>query len=54
VAEASAPLLFGLLLAAIGAQAVLVTAGLCLSALASLLLLRARPAPDRALPSASD
>jgi hypothetical protein len=51
VAEASAPLLFGLLLAAIGAQAVLVTAGLCLSALASLLLLRARPAPDRVLPS---
>ncbi len=54
IAEASAPLLFGLLLAAIGSQAVLVTAGLCLSAFASLLLLRARPAPDRALPSAGN
>jgi hypothetical protein len=47
VAEASAPLLFGMLLTAIGSEAVIVTAGLCLSAFASLLLLRARPAPDR-------
>ena len=54
IAEASAPLLFGLLLTAIGIKAVLVTAGLCLSAFASLLLLRARPAPDRALPSAGN
>jgi hypothetical protein len=54
VAEASAPLLFGLLLAAIGAEAVLVTAGLCLSALASLLLLRTRSAPDRTVPSAGN
>jgi hypothetical protein len=51
IAEASAPLLFGLLLTAIGSQAVLVTAGLCLSAFASLLLLRAHLAPDRAVPS---
>ena len=52
IAEASAPLLFGLLLAAIGRQAVLVTAGLCLSAFGSLWLLRTRPATDRVLPSA--
>ncbi len=51
IAEASAPLVFGVLLNAIGSQAVLVTAGLCLSAFASLLLLRVRRAPDRALPS---
>jgi hypothetical protein len=54
IAEASAPLLFGLLLAAIGSQAVLVTGGLCLSAFASLLLLRARRTPDRAVPSAGN
>lgn len=54
IAEASAPLLFGLLLAALGAEAVLVTSALCLSAFASLLLLRARPAPDPALPSAGN
>jgi predicted MFS family arabinose efflux permease len=54
IAEASAPLLFGLLMQAVGDAAVLVTSGLCLSALASLLLLRARPAPDRALPSAGN
>ena len=51
IAEASAPLLFGLLLAALGSEAVLVTAALCLSAFASLLLLRARSAPDRVAPS---
>ena len=38
----------------VGTGAVLVTAGLCLSAFASLLLLRVRPAPDRALPSAGN
>ena len=54
IAEASAPLLFGLLLAAIGRQAVLVTAGLCLSAFGSLWLLRTRPATDRVLPSAGN
>jgi hypothetical protein len=53
-AKASAPRLFGFLLTAIGSEAVLVTAGLCLSAFASLLLLPARPAPDRALPSAGN
>ncbi|MGE0259512.1 MAG: MFS transporter [Alphaproteobacteria bacterium] len=51
IAEASAPLLFGLLIAWIGGEAVLVTAGLCLSAFASLLLLRARRVPQRALTS---
>ena len=54
IAEASAPLLFGLLMAAIGSEAVLVTAGLCLSAFASLLLLRVRQAPDRTVPSAGN
>ncbi len=54
IAEASAPLLFGFLLTAIGSRAVLVTTGLCLSAFASLLLLRVRPVPDRALPSAGN
>ena len=47
VAEASAPLLFGMLMAALGSEAVLITAGLCLSAFASLLLLRARQTPNR-------
>src|SRR3954453_20621863 len=42
IAEASAPLLVGLLMATVGDAAVLVTAALCLSAFASLLLLRAR------------
>jgi MFS family permease len=54
IAEASAPLLFGLLLSAMGSRAVLVTAGLCLSAFASLLLLRARSARHRVLPSAGN
>jgi MFS family permease len=44
IAEASAPLLFGLLLDRVGVNAVLVSAGLCLAAFASLLLLRVRPA----------
>ena len=43
IAEASAPLLFGLLLDHIGVNAVLVSGGLCLAAFASLLLLRVRP-----------
>jgi len=51
VAEASAPLLFGLLIDRIGVNAVLVSAGLCLAAFASLLLLRLRPAPATAAAS---
>jgi MFS family permease len=43
IAEASAPLLFGLLIDGIGVNAVLVSAALCLAAFASLLLLRVRP-----------
>lgn len=54
IAESSAPLLFGLLIAALGSSAVLVTAALCLSAFFSLFLLRARPARGRALPSPGD
>jgi MFS family permease len=53
IAEASAPLLFGLLLDRIGVNAVLVSAALCLAAFASLLLLRVRPAASPA-PAASD
>jgi MFS family permease len=48
IAEASAPLLFGLLIDRIGVNAVLVSAGLCLAAFASLLLLRVRPAASPA------
>ncbi|MGD9615093.1 MAG: MFS transporter [Alphaproteobacteria bacterium] len=54
IAEASAPLLFALLLAAIGSEAVLVTAGICLSAFASLGLLRARAVPRPAMSSADN
>jgi len=53
VAESSAPLLFGLLMDRLGVDAVLVSAGLCLAAFASLLLLRLRPA-TAAAPVASD
>jgi hypothetical protein len=53
VAEASAPLLFGLLIDRIGVNAVLVSAGLCLAAFASLLLLRVQPAAAAA-PAACD
>jgi hypothetical protein len=42
-AQAFAPLLFGLLLEAIGVWALLVSAGLCLAALGALLCLRAKP-----------
>jgi hypothetical protein len=49
IAEAGAPLLFGLLMSAIGGAAVVVTSALCLSAFASLLLLRARPAAEPAI-----
>ena len=42
-AQAFAPLLFGLLLDAIGVSALLVTAGLCLAALGALLCLRPKP-----------
>ena len=52
VAESSAPLLFGLLLDRMGVDAVLVSAGLCLAAFASLLLLRVR-AGAAAAPAAS-
>jgi hypothetical protein len=41
--QASAPLLFGLLLDAIGLSALIVSAGLCLAALAALLCLRREP-----------
>jgi hypothetical protein len=51
VAEASAPVLFGMLLAGIGSNAVLATAALCLSAFASLWLLRVRAARSPAVPS---
>jgi MFS family permease len=53
IAESSAPLLFGLLIDGIGVNAVLVSAGLCLAAFASLLLLRVRTATSTA-PAASD
>ena len=43
-AQAFAPLLFGLLLGAMGVSVVYVSAALCLAALAALLCLRARPA----------
>jgi predicted MFS family arabinose efflux permease len=42
-AQAFAPLLFGLLLDAIGLSALIVSAGLCLAALGALLSLRAKP-----------
>ena len=42
-AQAFAPLLFGLLLEAIGVWALLVSAGLCLAALGALLCLHAKP-----------
>jgi MFS family permease len=53
VAESAAPLLFGLLIDRMGVDAVLVSAGLCLAAFASLLLLRVRPTPVTAA-AASD
>jgi len=43
-AQAFAPLLFGLLLDAIGVSALFISAGLCLAALAALLCLRSNPA----------
>ncbi|MGE5270927.1 MAG: MFS transporter [Thiohalocapsa sp.] len=52
LALSAAPLLFGLLLDAVGAEAVVLSAGLSLAAFASLLLLRPRPAP--AVPAAAD
>ena len=51
IAQSSAPFLFGLLLSHIGAQAVTVSAGLCVAAFASLLLLRPAPAAVPAAPS---
>jgi MFS family permease len=42
-AQAFAPLLFGLLLDAIGVSALFISAGLCLAALAALLCLRSKP-----------
>jgi MFS family permease len=42
-AQAFAPLLFGLLLDAVGVSALLVSAGLCLAALSALFCLRAKP-----------
>ena len=46
-AQAFAPLLFGLLLDAIGLSALIVSAGLCLAALGALLCLRNEPVVDR-------
>jgi len=43
-AQAFAPILFGLLLDAMGVSAIFISAGLCLAALGALLCLRARPA----------
>lgn len=43
--QSAAPFLFGLLLARVGVPAVALSAGLCLSAFAALLLLRVRAAP---------
>ena len=51
IAQSAAPFLFGLLLARVGVHAIAVSAGLSLTAFASLLLLRARVAPA-ALPAA--
>jgi MFS family permease len=45
-AQAFAPLVFGLLLDAMGASVVYVSAALCLAALVALFCLRARPAPN--------
>jgi MFS family permease len=45
-AQAFAPLLFGLLLDAVGVSVIWVSAGLCLAALGALLCLHARPAKD--------
>jgi hypothetical protein len=42
-AQAFAPLLFGLLLDAVGVSALFVSAGLCLAALCALFCLRAKP-----------
>jgi hypothetical protein len=53
VALAAAPFVFGVLLDHVGASAIALSAGLSLAALASLLLLRQRPAPAAA-PAASD
>jgi len=53
VALSAAPFLFGLLLDAAGVKAVLLSAGISLAALASLLLLRPRPVPAAAA-AASD
>jgi hypothetical protein len=43
-AQAFAPVLFGLMLDAMGVSVIFVSAGLCLAALGALLCLRARPA----------
>ena len=47
-AQAFAPLLFGVLLDAMGVSVIYVSAALCLAALAALFCLRARPEPGRA------
>lgn len=47
-AQAFAPLLFGILLDAMGVSVIYVSAALCLAALAALFCLRARPEPGRA------
>jgi hypothetical protein len=43
--QAASPLLFGLLMDRMGVGALAISAGLCLSALVALLLLKAQPVP---------
>jgi hypothetical protein len=54
IAEASAPLLFGMLMAWLGGAAVLGVPLVYRNQIASLLLLRVRPTAARALPSGGD
>ena len=46
-AQAAAPLLFGVLIDVMGRDVLAVSSGLCLSALAALLVLKATSAPTR-------
>jgi MFS family permease len=47
-AQAASPLIFGILIDHLGADALVISAGLCLSALVALLVLRTHPQPDPA------
>jgi hypothetical protein len=46
MAQAAAPLVFGLLIDSMGSRVLIVSSGLSLAALAALLFLRARRAPE--------